>query len=91
MMATDPQTIVISGGTLAIVGFVWRAAWLVRDIRAVAESTMTQALATSKKLEEFMDQILKITQDHETRIRDQEGKMAVVWDGYERRKGGGKS
>lgn len=40
---------------------------------------------TNKSLMAFMGSVTANHVDHEDRLREQEAKMAVVWDGHERR------
>jgi hypothetical protein len=50
-----------------------------------AYSIKNTADNTADKLNESLKGISELIRDHEIRIRDNEGKMAIVWNGYERR------
>lgn len=71
-------------GTIAgfgIFALVWKAAWMIRDIKAMAESTNASLLQFSKR-------ILDLVEDHEVRLRHVETevvKNGVHYEGPERR------
>ncbi len=68
------------------IGVVWRGAGVVKDIQRDVKDIQRDVTNASDRVAEFSARISRQLDDHELRLRNNAGRLDVLWDGHERRR-----